>query len=220
MNRQPRRILDILKIRRIDAMISLTELMETAFWSFPTSTDDVTPYGIAYWIVKAGMSTTGGFNGTLQSGYTTVGGVNPTTYPRWRNWNCQYTVVSKDDLIRKWREAATKTDFTPPVDGIPTFNTGDQYGFYSNYAVIGALEEVLEAQNDDLGEDVASMDGRAVFRRSPVNYVPKLDADTTGPVYGHELGHFQNVHPQRLVAARGQHQHGAGSAHRRQRPRR
>lgn len=191
MNRNPRKIVDLLKIRRIDSMISLTELMETAFWGFPTSTDSLTPYGVAYWIVKTGLSTTGGFNGTLQSGYTSVGGVNPTTYPRWRNWNCQYTSVTADDLIRKWREAATKTDFTPPVDGIPTFNTGDSYGFFSNYAVIGGLEEQLAAQNDNLGNDVAAKDGMATFRRTPVQYVPKLDADTTGPVYGINWGTFK-----------------------------
>lgn len=188
MNRSPRRIVDLLKVRRIDSMISLAELMETSFWGFPASTDSVTPYGVALWIVK---NATEGFNGGAQTGYTTVGAVNPTTYPRWKNWTYQYTDVTKDDLIRHWRQAATKTNFMPPVEGIPTFNTGDRYGFYTNYTVIGKLEEALEAQNENLGNDVASMDGRVIFRRVPVSYVPKLDADTTDPVYGINWGVFK-----------------------------
>ncbi len=190
MNRSPRRIVDLLKIRRIDAMISMAELMEGAFWGWPSSTDTLTPYGVAYWVVK---NATEGFNGDAQTGYSsTVGGLSTTTYPRWKNWTYQYTAVSRDDLIRHWRQAAVKTNFKPPVDGIPTFNTGDKYGFYTNYAVLGQLEEALESQNEDLGNDIASKDGATVFRRVPVMYVPKLDADTTGPVYGLNWGVFKS----------------------------
>jgi hypothetical protein len=188
MNRTPRRIVDLLKVRRIDAMISLAELLEAAFWGYPASTDSLTPYGVAYWIVK---NATEGFNGGAQTGYTTVGNVNPTTYPRWQNWTYQYTSVSRDDLIRHWRQAAVKTYFRPPVDNIPTFNTGDKYGFYTNYSVIGQLEEAVESQNDNLGDDLASKDGQTLFRRVPVTYVPKLDADNTGPVYGINWGVFK-----------------------------
>lgn len=188
MNRTPRRIVDLLKVRRIDAMISLAVLMEDAFWSYPASTDTTTPYGVQYWIVT---NATEGFNGGAQSGYTTVGGINPSTYTRWKNYTAQYVTVSKEDLIRKWRAAATKTKFMPPVDGIPSFNTGDQYGFFSNYDVIQALEEAVEAQNENLGNDLASKDGVTMFRRVPVTWVPKLDSDTTDPVYGINWGVFK-----------------------------
>ncbi len=191
MNRSPRKIVDLLKTRRIDSMISLAELMETLFWQFPTSTNTLDPHGLPFWVVKTGASTTGGFNGTLQSGYSAVAGLSPTTYPRWTNWNALYTAVSKDDLIRKWREAATKTGFKPPVDGISTFNTGNKYGYYTNYSCLGQLEEAVEAQNENLGNDVASKDGDTIFRRVPVTWVPKLDADTTNPVYGVNWGVFK-----------------------------
>jgi len=188
MNRTPRRIVDLLKVRRIDGMVSMAELMENAFWSYPQSTDTLTPYGVFYWITK---NATEGFNGGANTGYTTVAGLNPTTYPRWQNWTYQYTSVSRDDLIRHWRQAATKTYFRPPVDGIPTFNTGDKYGFYTNYAALGQLEEAVESQNEDLGNDLASKDGTTIFRRVPVTYVPKLDADTTNPVLGINWGVFK-----------------------------
>lgn len=193
MNRTPRRIVDLLKARRIMALIALAEKMETNWWGFPSAADPETPLGAPYWITKAA---TEGFTGGTPSGYTSVANVSVSTYPRWQNWAGPYTAVSKDDLIRKMREAATKTYFRPAVDGVPTFNTGDSYSFYANYNVVGAMEEQAEAQNDNLGNDVASMDGRLMFRRAPVMYVPKLDADTTDPVYGINWGVFK-IHPLR-----------------------
>ncbi len=190
MNRDPARIVNLLQVRRLGCMISLAELMEENFWGPPVAaSDDVTPWGINTWIVK---NATEGFNGGAPSGYTSIG-LNPTTYPRWKNWTGQYTSVSKDDLVRKLRKMATFTDFMPPVDGIPTFNTGDSYGFYSNYGVIGVMEEILEAQNDNLGSDIASMDGKVRFRRSPINWVPKLEADTTNPIYSVNWGEFKTI---------------------------
>ena len=190
MNREPARIVNLLQVRRLACMISLTELMEANFWGPPVAaSDDVTPWGVNTWIVK---NATEGFNGGAPSGYTSIG-LNPTTYPRWRNWTFQYTTVSKDDFVRKLRKAATFTDFMPPVDGIPTFNTGDSYGFYSNYGLIGPLEEILEEQNESLGTDIASMDGKVVFRRTPINWVPKLESDTTNPIYGINWGEFKTI---------------------------
>lgn len=188
MNREPARIVDYVKTKRIMAMISLAVLMENNFWGPPVAVTDVlTPWGVNTWIVK---NSSQGFNGGAPSGYTTIG-LNPTTYPNWQNWTDQYTAVSRDDLIRRLRKAATFTDFSPPVDGIPTFNTGDEYGFYTNYGVIGPLEENLESQNDNLGNDVASKDGMVLFRRVPVVWIPRLESDTTNPIYGINWGWFK-----------------------------
>jgi hypothetical protein len=191
MNRNPARITDLLLERRIGSLISLAELMESNFWGPPVAiSDTLTPQGVNTWICK---SATEGFTGTVPSGYTTIGGINPTTYPNWCNYAAPYTYITKDDLIRKWRKAATLTRFMPTVDGIPTFNTGDSYGFYVPYAVLGPLEEALEAQNDNLGNDLASKDGQTMFRRTSVMWVPILDRDTTGPVYGINWGVFKTM---------------------------
>lgn len=193
MNRSPRRIVDLLKIRRYDCMISQAELMEQLFWQFPASTNTLDPHGVPFWVVKTGASSTGGFNGTVQSGYTTVAGVNPTTYPRWCNWNALYTNVSKEDLCRQWREAAYRTGFKAPAEGGPsTFNGYDgKYAYYTNLALTLRLEELLEAQNENLGNDITAKDGAVVFRRAPVMYVPYLNADTTNPVYAINTATFR-----------------------------
>lgn len=189
MNREPSRIVNYVQEQRIGALISLAELMENNFWGPPVAlSDNLTPWGVNTWIVK---NATQGFNGGVPSGYTVIGGLNPTTYPNWNNWTDQYVAVSKDDLIRRMRKAAVYTKFRPPVDGIPTFNTGDDYGYYTNYGVIAPLEENLEAQNDNLGNDIASKDGDTLFRKVPVMWIPKLDADTTNPVYGIQWGEYK-----------------------------
>lgn len=185
MNREPARIVDYVKQQRIMALISFAELMESNFWAAPSSTDSKTPLGLPYWVTK---NATKGFNGGLLTGYTTVAGLTNATYPNWANWTFPFTNVTRDDFIRGAREAATKTDFLPPVDGIPTPNTGDEYGFYTNYAVIQPLEEAVEAQNESLGVDVASQDGKTLFRRVPVTWVPWLERDTTNPFYGINWG--------------------------------
>jgi hypothetical protein len=188
MNREPSRIVDFVKQQRIMALISLAELMESNFWGAPSATDSLTPLGVPYWITK---NATAGFTGGVLSGYTTVAGLSPTTYPNWQNWAAPYTAISRDDFIRAARQAATKTRFLPPVDGIPSPNTGDEYGFYTNYSVVQPLEEAVESQNDNLGHDVASMDGKTLFRRVPVTWVSWLDRDTTNPFYGINWGWFK-----------------------------
>jgi hypothetical protein len=185
MNGEPARIVDYIQQQRIMAMISFAELMENNFWAAPASTDNTTPLGLPYWVTKNG---TAGFTGSTLSGFTTVAGLSPTTYPNWQNWAAPYTLVTRDDFIRAARQAATKTKFKPVVDGIPSPNTGDTYAFYTNYSVRQPLEEALESQNENLGVDIASMDNKVMFRSAPVNWVPWLDRDTTNPFYGINWG--------------------------------
>lgn len=186
MNAGAQKIVDIVKVQRLAAFGDAVKMFERFFWRVPDSTDTVTPFGIPYYVVKSTTATTtnDGFNGTLPSGYTTVANISPTTYPRWTNYATGYTTVSKDDLIRKLRRAAKYTDFTPLVEGIPQYDVGNDYGWYSNYNVVGTMEEILEAQNENLGSDVAPMDGKVMIRRAPLTFVKELDLDTTNPVYG------------------------------------
>src|ERR1700683_2013390 len=86
MNREPSRIVDYVKVKRLACMISLALLMENNFWGVPVAfADNLTPWGVNTWLVK---SSTQGFNGTVPSGYTTIG-LNPTTHPNWCNYTDQ-----------------------------------------------------------------------------------------------------------------------------------
>lgn len=189
MNRGDAMIMSIMKNRYYEAVGDMIQGVERALWRVPAAGDNLSVLGIPYYVVKTGTAATqanaNGFNGLVPSGYTTVAGINPTTYPQWANYADAYTAVSKDDLVRKMRRAAEMTDFMPLVDGEPEYEAGKGYGWYMNYPVYGAFVEVAESQNDDLGPDVASMDGgKVLFRRGRLDWLPALADDTTNPIYG------------------------------------
>lgn len=186
MNEGEARIVDYTKVKRVDALISLTEKIEETGWSKPAdSTDDVTPFGIPYWIVKwPALTTTPGFTGTDPVGFAAgAGGISSAVQTRWANYAGKYTSADATDLVAKMRGAFVKTGFKNPVD-IPDYKEGkDRYGYYTTYDVLAILEKYLEAQNEQMGQDIASQDGRTLFRGSPVRWVPYLDADTSSPMY-------------------------------------
>ena len=181
-------IVDLISQRRVACLYAIAELFENDFWGPPVAiTDTVTPWGVNTWIVK---NATEGFNGGAPSGYTTIG-LNPTTYPRWKNYTAQYTNVTPDDLVRKWRRAARKTNFKPPVSNPQPGQSSPRYGYYTNDAVLNTLEELLQGQNENIGNDIAKYDDSVTFHRSPVKWVPLLDRDTTNPVYGINWSKFK-----------------------------
>lgn len=182
MNRDPARIVELIKVRRADAMISLAERMETDFWSKPAdSSDETTPFGVLYWIVS---NATTGFNGGNPAGFSGgAGGLSSTTYPRWANYTAQYTNMTKDDGVTAMRDIYRKIQFKSPTDH-PNHRKGpDKYEIFTNDTGIAAVETVGEQQNENLGRDIARMDDRIVFRGRPVHWVPQLDgnADVTDP---------------------------------------
>lgn len=189
------KILDLVKTRRIAAFGDGVKFFERRGWRVPAVTDTDNFHGIPYWVVKsatdaASDTTKFGFNGTVPSGYTVVGNINPTTYPRWANYADAYTNVSEDDLITKLERASDFTDFMPLVEEIPTYNTGDDYGYYTTYTVRQSMKQLLKAQNENLGFDLDPVANKLVWRRSPISWVRELDTDTTNPIYGLNWGVF------------------------------
>ena len=182
MNRGKALIVDVVKPRRTAALIDMVEELEDKAWAAPTGPSDKTnPYGIKYWIVR---NATEGFNGGVPSGFSDVGGVDLTEHPNFKNWTGQYAAVSKTDLIRKMRKAHRNIRFKSPIT-VKDYRggRGDRYRIYMNETTIAAFEDIGESQNENLGRDVASMDGTITFRNHPCIWVPKLDSDTADPVY-------------------------------------
>jgi hypothetical protein len=197
MNSGASRIVELVKIRRMSEFASVIVGLERHIWTAPDPTDEVSIYPIPYWIVKSNtaVTTNNGFNGTVPTGFTTVGGLTPTTAPgtpggRYRNYATQYTTIAKNDLVRKMRHGARYTGFKPIAEGGSHYDTGDDMAWYSNYSVVSVLEEILESQNENLGKDLASMDGKSLFRGAPIEVVQELDNDTTNPVYGIQWATF------------------------------
>lgn len=177
---------------------SAYDKLENALAGSPAYADDKkTPHGLAFYVQKqsnadATSHPTGGFDGkdpslpaSATSSTATVCprcDIKTSEHSRWANWAAQYAAVSKDDLVKKMRLATRKVNFKSPLSlAEPTLSTGRS--ILTGVDVLMELESILEAQNMNLGNDVASKDGRVLFKGAPVEYVPTLDADARKPIY-------------------------------------
>lgn len=174
-------IFDVFKPRRLSCMLSIASELESKAWSCPTASNTTDPYGIPYWLVP---NATEGFNGGLPSDHTTIAGVNLTSQaPNFKNYTFTYSAVSKLGLIKKLRKMYRLTDFQAPISNEDyRTKTGQRFRHYCNETTISDIEDIGEAQNENLGRDVATMDGQMVLRSNPLVYVPQLDSDTTNPI--------------------------------------
>jgi len=182
MNRGKALILNVLKPRRASALLALVEELENKAWATaPSTTNEVDPYSIQYYIVE---NATTGFNGGAPGSHTLVANINPTTNANFKNYTAVYTNKTKADLVSKLRTAHRSCRFKSPVT-VQDYRAGlgDKYRLYCNETTITAFEDLGEAQNENLGRDIASLDGMVMFRRHPIIWVPKLDARTDDPVY-------------------------------------
>ena len=169
------KILDLLKLRRSEAMQSAVELMEKKFWAKPDVTATKDPHGLFYWLVP---NDTEGFNGGHPSGFSDVAGLSSTTHPTWRNWSGQYADAGAgdddDNLVPMARKASHYCMFKPPVSN-PTYENGVQWQHLVPYSVLRALEKYLKDNNENIGMELAKYDGNVVFKRVPVEHAPYLD---------------------------------------------
>lgn len=204
------RILNMLLTRKHDALSSLVQLMEENFWGMPADPNSEAetrkPFGVPYWFAR---NQTQGFNGSIPvvggGAFTSVAGLSPTQYENWRNWTDSYRSIDRKDLVRKMREADRKTFFKDPVPHPQPQSKTPRRCICTTYEVLATMEEILESQNENLGNDVASKDGDAMFRGKPIKWVPYLDdaQDPTGtdtenaygknPIIGIDKGSFRCV---------------------------
>lgn len=182
MNRGRALILNIIEPRRYGALLDMVNTIEEKAWGSPPSSSNKTlPWGVQYWVVP---NATTGFNGGAASGHTTVANVSLTDSPNFKNYTAQYATVSKTDLVKKLRTAHRKVRFKSPINYKDyRQGRGDRYRLYVNESVISDIEDIGEGQNENLGRDIASMDGTMVFRGHPIIWVPELDSNTADPVY-------------------------------------
>lgn len=194
LNRGKSQIWNVVKMREEGAYVDLAELMEADFWGRLAATADTKKiFGIDYWINKSGS--TAGFNGTDPTGFAGgAGGLPVATTANWKNYCAEFSNTTETDLIKKLRVAVRKCGYKPPRD-IPDFRRGrgQRYRLYMNIDTITEMEDLGAAQNDNLGRNLASMDGVVTFRRFPLIWVPYLDSDAKDPVYGVDWSWFEMI---------------------------
>lgn len=187
MNAEPARIVNTKMVQEKAAMQSLIELMEAnAFGPSITSTDTLTPRGFKTWLTRQTGATaysTDGFNGGQITGGPTKGMTDQT---KWRNWYFQYASVNDSDFVSRLDKAITMTKFMSPTK-MPEIGPGIKRVLFSNYGLIGPLQQLLKASNQNLGMDILKYHGAVVINNHPCVRVPYLEADTTNPIYGVNL---------------------------------
>lgn len=183
-------ILDMIKVRRYQRNISMTELFEGQFWDGPSSSsDNVTPFGLLnYWL---DYDATTGFNGgnhtNFSSGPAEID-CSDSNYSGWQHYTANYAAVTNADLVAKMRRALKATKFKGiPNAPIKDHAMGDhKHGIYTTVDVQDTLENIARSQNDNLKNEMAMFQENVVIKRIPIEAVWYLQENhsTSSPVIG------------------------------------
>ena len=192
MNAGPERLVDTVKNRRLQAMMSNIDMVERGGWGRPAPSDNKTIWGVPHWVVE---SATQGFNGQNPPGWSDLAGVDTdaAANANWRNYTGTYPEFTKDDLIQVMAEAAEYTNFESPTGADhPDLNDGNSSKIFTTFPVRRNISLIGEAQNQNLGRDVDSMGGKVRFQGNEIHVVPALEDATVrvvqDPIYMLNMG--------------------------------
>lgn len=195
LSSHPEEIINIVKQRKIAADLAMVEFFQDKMWeevdSDPTSEAFLSEsiLSIPYWVVSS-TNNTPGFNGTVPSGHTTVGGINPTTHPNWANYTGEWTNIERGDFDVLVNSGCDQTRWAPvgPVQGTVDSN----YIHLCDHTTLEELRVMLNNSNQNLGASVGGMDS-PTFRGAPVMWEPALDGSRI--MYSLNLNYFHVYHP-------------------------
>lgn len=196
--------INLLQTKRIDGLWALAKLIEERAWITPTSvSDDLYPYGVAYYLnmLDAG-ATTAGFNGQTiryQDGTTgtVCAGLDASLNPKWKNYAALYTAID-NAFLRSFRLAFMATKFKAPI----IINDPSQKG-YGQRRIYTGMDEVVDLQaladarddnhsgNDVLGNIKIGDDATVYINRLPVYHIAEIDSTTYSPIYTIDFGFFK-----------------------------
>lgn len=206
-NRAPARYIDLLKSRRVDAMLSMANMLDLKGFSTPSSSsDDLNPRGLPYWLsFHANGAITDGFNGytVRYSGGTTTntkGNIDGSSETKWRNWVGGFSTFN-NTLVRKMREAFHASEFRSPMLAKDLKQgPASKFRIYMGREELVEYEDLVTNANDNLGRDLDPFHGATTFRRVPIIHTPQLNDYTVvdgggndfepSPIYGVNHNHF------------------------------
>lgn len=183
--------ISLMKVRRIDGLWSLASLIEDRAWKTPaTSTDDLYPYGVPYYLRWMDAdSTTDGFVGQTiryQDGNTgtTCAGIDSANEERWRNWAALYTTID-NAMLRTFRLAFMYTSFKAPlIVNDPSQKRTGAKRIYTTFDNVADLMDLADAKDDKhtgretLGNLTMTESGLVYVNRLPVVPIANLNSET------------------------------------------
>jgi len=192
--------INLMEVRRIDGLWSLANLIEERAWKTPeSSTDDLYPYGVPYYITyysdaSGTLNTGAGFNGVatkFQDGtYTaSVAGINATNEAKWRNYCAVYTEVD-NSMLKIFRLAFMNTRFKAPLFvKDPSKMQQASKRVYASFDAVADLMDLADQKDDrHTGKDVLSNlkvddGGLVMVNRLPVVPIDQLNSASYSPIY-------------------------------------
>ena len=190
INRAPAAFVNMVTARRVAAIHSLANVLEDRGWQAPASSaDETNPWGVPYFIVKAGSDATEGFLGLNPTSWGDCAGLDSTQAEnaRWANWVARgtgYYQAFDQPLLQTMRKAFLMIQFQAP----PTLAEYEKapfsgYSIYTNIDGALGLYKLAVAQNDNVGFDLFANQGASYFYKVPVKRVAYLDGDGDDPIY-------------------------------------
>ena len=199
-SKSPKGFINLMRVRRVDGLWSLADLIEDRAWKTPeTSTDDQYPNGVPYYLTfftdtSGTLNSSSGFNGTatqFQDGnYTSnISGIDAANEAKWRNYCALYTSVD-NAMLKTFRKAFIATRFKAPLFvNDPKSTRNAQKRVYADLNTVTELMDLADQKDDrHSGKDVLSNlkvddGGLCYVNRLPVIYIPQLDGVTYTPIY-------------------------------------
>ena len=208
-NSGAKQLFNLIKLRREQALLDFADLLESNYFGKPADpTDKKTPWGLFYWLVQSSAANSAtsncGFNGGVPSGFSDVGGINPSTHTAWKNYVAPYYSVKdwdnsgttvKGDFVAKLKRCIHYTNWISPLGGEEMGKSfGKAFKLLTNFAVVSDIEEMLEDKNDlTFGADAGKMYGVTHFKGFPFYAIDALDSDSGNPLYGVNTSTFELV---------------------------
>lgn len=198
-NRGEEQIIDLTELYEHGLYNDFFNGIEPDLWSAPTSSaqNPMPLAGFPFWLQRSATAAFG-FNGGNPTGFAAgAGGILVADVPAWANGTFTWAVISPADFIAKVVEAMTKCEFKAPSPYPNLVKEAPDWGLYTVYHNIGVMLQLLQAGNENIGDDIAKYMGNPVIKGIPVQYVPALEntasiaQDTTRPFYGINWSTFE-----------------------------
>jgi hypothetical protein len=201
--------INLMKIRRIDGLWSMANLIEERAWKTPTNaSDDLYPNGVPYYFnvktAAGAVNTSAGFVGATidyQDGTTgtTCAGIDAADEPKWRNWASLYTDINAA-FLTAFRTAFWSTRFKAPLFvNDPSNKRNAAKRIYTDIDTVVKMQELADQRDDNhSGKDLMGnlkMDetGLVMINRLPVIPIPQLSGAAYTPVYCMDFAKFLPV---------------------------
>lgn len=183
-------IVDVIEMREHSMYSDWYDNLEDDFFTAKTGSETNNNLnGLPDFIVK---NATTGFNGGNPAGFSSgIGGINSSTYTKWKNHTAAYVSVTDDDFVSKLIQSYTYCGFDAPHKYRSNGSDAGEpdFVYYTTFTVKDSLRKYMNSSNDSIGSKIEGYWNSTLYG-VPVRRVAALDTssespyDSSNPFYG------------------------------------